>query len=366
MNRSVPIVCCAIWLWTLEPGQATPGARNSVAWLSNTADAIVIGAVDAHSPFSHSPVITIEATVHITRVRKGPLAAGTTLSLSWELPPGVRRSSNTATAKLQSYGIFFLARKPAGRWSVLWVYEGSPMWDEAFLKIPAQSPPGLRAAVLASLPANASVVDTVLAEVVLAHESGVQVNINLIEEFRRSKSPFLESAFVRFQSNRDPHIRNLGIRGSLAAGDVGTLLAIQREHRTLASDDSLWQRLLDSLRLFVNTERRALWSLGLMASDEGSRIDLRSAAASALARMHTRDTLPLLAALLDDPSDELRAIACGGIARFANNLPMDSSQPASRYSPYRTWDTIIHATFESEHTPFWKAWWKEHKAELTK
>lgn len=360
MKRSVPIVCCAICWLALQSSQA------SVAGLAESSDAVVVGSVDAEiARLLPSHPSHVHATVHVSRVLKGPLSRGAVLTLSW---PGARRpfEARAPRWKARSHGVFFLSREPDGQWSVHPVESGGPMWEAAFLPVPPETPPGIRAAILASLPARPSVVDTVLAEAVIALESSAQINTNLIEEFRLSKSRFLESAFVRFQSNQDPHIRNLGIRGSLAAGDVGTLLAIQREHRTLASGDSLWQRLLDALRLFVNTERRAVWSLGLMASDTRSRIDLRSAAASALARMHTRDMLPLLAALLDDPSDELRAIACGGIARFANNLPMDSHQPASRYSPYRTWDTIIHATFESEHTPFWKAWWSQHKAELTK
>ncbi|MFN7933394.1 MAG: HEAT repeat domain-containing protein [Bryobacteraceae bacterium] len=160
-------------------------------------------------------------------------------------------------------------------------------------------------------------------------------------------------------------LRSIGLRGSLASGDISALLSVQRSYSSLSSDTAGWHGLLDELRSYYsNVTPQALSVLGQIASDPTGRVDLRSAAAGALARMHTREALPFLAVLLDDPSQDLRAIASGGIASFANNLPMGSHQPATGPWPYRTPETIARATFEARHAPFWKAWWQENRTKL--
>jgi hypothetical protein len=58
-------------------------------------------------------------------------------------------------------------------------------------------------------------------------------------------------------------------------------------------------------------------------------MDLRVAAAGALARMHTQPNLPYLAKLLTEKSTMLQAMGVGGLASFANNVPIGSHEPAA-------------------------------------
>src|SRR5438552_2506149 len=78
----------------------------------------------------------------------------------------------------------------------------------------------------------------------------------------------------------------------------------------------------------INTSRQSILNLGQLAVDPKMGWDLRNAAAFALARMHTSQTLPYLARLLDDPDAYLRRSACGGMANFAKNAPITTTRPA--------------------------------------
>jgi HEAT repeat protein len=98
---------------------------------------------------------------------------------------------------------------------------------------------------------------------------------------------------------------------------------------------------------------------------------IRSAAAIALARMHTQTALPFLIALLDDADPQMRATGVGGIARFANNVDPTDNQPAAGEWKYRTDDTIRNSVADRqsiEGNPgiiaFWKGWWTQHKSDL--
>ncbi|MDE3198514.1 MAG: HEAT repeat domain-containing protein, partial [Acidobacteriota bacterium] len=106
--------------------------------------------------------------------------------------------------------------------------------------------------------------------------------------------------------------------------------------------------------------------------------DLRQAAAHALAAIHNSQSMPYLAALLDDPDFALRVEAIGGMSAFANSLA--TQNPAENASlsylqlsgngPYRTPETIANFAMgaeavskkESSYLAFWKAWWQEHRA----
>ena len=102
--------------------------------------------------------------------------------------------------------------------------------------------------------------------------------------------------------------------------------------------------------------------------------------AHALASIHTRATLPYLAALLDDPVLDLRAEAVGGMASFANGLPVQitADLTSMRYlqfpekAPYLTPETRANFgmgkfTIEQDEARYlscWRTWWAEHRGEL--
>ncbi|HEY3742964.1 MAG TPA: HEAT repeat domain-containing protein [Bryobacteraceae bacterium] len=112
-------------------------------------------------------------------------------------------------------------------------------------------------------------------------------------------------------------------------------LLIQQQSALATS--SSWASVIDELRTWYLPGNIAdINVLGTVTANPDSRVELRIAAASALARLHSRETLPLLAQLLAEPNSRLQALAVGGFASFANNVPAGSHQPAAGDWKYRT------------------------------
>jgi hypothetical protein len=75
--------------------------------------------------------------------------------------------------------------------------------------------------------------------------------------------------------------------------------------------------------------------------------------------------LPHLATLLNDKNVTIRTFAAGGMASFANNVPIGSHEPAAGAWTYRTDDTIAHSGFDAANVAFWQAWWQQNQSKLT-
>ena len=117
-------------------------------------------------------------------------------------------------------------------------------------------------------------------------------------------------------------------------------------------------------------------SLGTIAADPG----WARCAADALALIHTRETLPYLAPLLDSNDTEVRKSALWGFSRFVDNLPVavPTNIPGMLLAPqgptpYRTSETDGHSpgrrppgsTDDAADVQFWKSWWASMKVKLT-
>jgi hypothetical protein len=96
-----------------------------------------------------------------------------------------------------------------------------------------------------------------------------------------------------------------------------------------------------------STDAAAVGALGRIASDA----NMQACVAEALDRIHTRDTLPFLAQLLDSSDPKAREYAIGGMSRFVDNLPIQTpsnilngkSLVPQGPAPYRTADTDRHS-----------------------
>jgi hypothetical protein len=124
---------------------------------------------------------------------------------------------------------------------------------------------------------------------------------------------------------------------------------------------------------FRNAAPEAIQLLGEFSIDRTLPPSLREAAAQALSAMHTRESIPHLAKLLDDPNPALRARDVVGISLFANgkgaqdpsggpSMPHLNNPPPSAH---RTEQTARYLGFDSanetEWIAFWKAWWLKHQ-----
>jgi len=209
-------------------------------------------------------------------------------------------------------------------------------------------------------------------EVVIGFEAGLPLRYDLVGVYKETQSPVLVSAFKAFQISTNQELAVLGHAGAIATGDVSSIRAIYRNAKTL-STTKRWQSVLTEIQQFRDPRNvNAIAALETIVSDQSAILPLREAAAISLGKMHTRQSLPYLAALLPEQSLTLRAAAVGGLALFANNVPVGSYTPAAGPSPYRDDQTIAHSAWDEtivrrdgSYTTFWQTWWLAHRAELT-
>lgn len=172
---------------------------------------------------------------------------------------------------------------------------------------------------------------------------------------------------------------------------AGVALALA-QHRTNALSDlsRLWPTvggnparvdIVNSLRdSYRDVSPDSVKRLAAMAADP-SFAELRAPAVHALASIHTREALPILATLLEssDPGERMKGVF--GLSSFATGCPVQTPDNVvsmsylrtSRTGPYSTPETVAHFAFrrgpaeqEAELISFWRNWWIDHRAELMK
>jgi hypothetical protein len=367
-NRTT-LVAGAALMFMILPATAAPGGFNSLPQLSASADAIVVGSVEATWTAG-----VYNANITVERVLKGTVAPGSVVSLTWTEPDGGMNIivPNTKPFSVSGHGVFFLQLALGGTWSLMPVMGGPIQWSDTYLGTPPSAADSLTAAVAATVPANATAFDKVAAEVVVLMETTGHAYSEPDYVYLANPSPVLAAAFTRFLSSPNPELVSLGLRGSVLTGDPALIGTVRAQYATLSVAPG-WASLLRAIRsTYVNTSEAAIQALGATATDATAGLDLRVAAAGALARMHTQPALPYLAGLLGESDIALQAAAVGGLSSFANNVPIGGHEPAAGAWPYRTDDTIAHSAFsESAITGrpgylvgFWQTWWQTNHTAL--
>ncbi len=356
-------------LTLLSAALAGPFGPRSLKTLTAQADAIIVGSASA--TYFHD---TVDATIQVERVLKGSLSAGDTVSFLWAVP-GRPPIPPTQPVTLKGHGLFFLTANTVGSWALLPAAGGDILWEMAYIATPVSVPPGLRENASGGLSSAASALDRVYAEVITNEEvsAGGFVPTDIAREFADSpESRVLATAFTRFAASQDPRLKVLGLRGNVRIGDPGLILQIRQSAATVVSQPGWGELLHDLMVYYRNTSLQAIRNLGEVATDPTCPREVRTAAAVALASMHTQASLPYLASLLDDPDVALRAMGVGGLSSFADNVPIGSHTPAAGPWKYRTDDTIAHSAFDvsavkqrdSYFVGFWRNWWQQYRSEL--
>jgi len=359
----------AVLAFVAVPAACGPASLASLPQLTASADAIVVGSVQATGAAG-----AINASITVERVLKGTVASGSVVSLTWTKPAGGMAviMPNAKPFTTSGHGVFFLRLASGGTWSLMPAVNGDIDWYETYLGTPVTVAESTGAAVAATLPPNATAFDKVAAEVVVLMETCGCAYSDPIYMYRESQSPVLAAAFTRFLSSQNPELVSLGLRGSVLNGDPALVGAVRARYATLSKATG-WTDLVRDIRSsYVNTSQVTIQALGAAAADPAAGSDLRIAAAGALARMHTLQALPYLAGLLADDDTALQAAAVGGLSSFANNVPIGSHEPAAGAWPYRTDDAIAHSVFSETaikarsayYLDFWKTWWLANRVEL--
>jgi hypothetical protein len=194
-------------------------------------------------------------------------------------------------------------------------------------------------------------------------------------------SPNVREFLEELSGSPDTVTRLVTLSQLLDRGDVDALRRIteSQELQDLIVRESTGAGLLISRAIgsfFRNTDETAIHLLGELANDQDADERLREASALALSSLHTSESVPYLARLLDAETLVLRKRAVIGLSFFANGVGIqDSSARAplkylneAQPNEYSTAETRRFLGFnesrEDEFVGFWKQWWLLHQADF--
>jgi hypothetical protein len=189
-------------------------------------------------------------------------------------------------------------------------------------------------------------------------------------------SPSVRQLFRQFANSANPAVKALGIAELVRRGDSSALHQLEAETAVLAeaSESTL---IVHSLAMVRDSNPETIRALSRLAAS-GSKIEgLNLAAARALRSMHTEQTLPYLASLLDSDDPNMRAEGVLGLSFYANGVPIvgQGGTPGMSFlrvrkpTKYTTKETREYLGFdptrENEFIAFWRDWWLRHRNELS-
>lgn len=350
-----------VWLGSPHVAFGAGSAPIPLKVLVSNADAVVVAKILDGTVASQM----VNLSLDVQKVLKGPLQTGAVLQVDSSFGADAVRYT---TAIEKDRGIFFL-KSANEKWFLLPVTSGTiAEFRRAFFVLPAASrPKGFGSAV------QPSVHERVLAELAGALESGdVRPRggtVDFMWEYRSDPSTAMKALFAQFASSPNPQLKAAGLRVFISNGDVQAFAQVEKAVATRSANDLA--QIAEEIWYYIKaTDSRAVTNLGRLAGSQSSPAELRKASLTALARIHTRESLPYLAGFLDGTDLELQTLAVGGIAMFANNVPAGEHEPAPGPWKYRTEDTLRHSAMDPaiKNSPgsvaFWKAWWADHRAEL--
>ena len=139
--------------------------------------------------------------------------------------------------------------------------------------------------------------------------------------------------------------------------------------------------IIGSLSYVTDGDNSVVQRLGDLLKSPSLTSEDRRAIGKALMNIHSPLAVTFLAPLLEDKDPQIRADAIGGLALFANNIPIidhrDPTKPSvirfDLQGPYKTPATVEHcelmlpviARNEGYYLSFWKEWWSTNGATIT-
>ena len=363
-------------IFSVATAYASISGQRSFKELEQTADLIVVGSVSGGTKSGS----TLSFSIQVERVIKGNSAmTGTQIAVDWT-PEPQGGPPEAGPPRLTGHGLWFLTRSPSA-WELQPVANNGVPFTSAYIP----EPPGTSLTAYTYSP-GAALSDKVASEISGAIETatasgGTTYLLSLYKLLDELQSPVTQQLWSRLSVSELMNQKLFGLGGLIRSGNTGALQAAFESASSFASYPLEAGILLQSIRGdFRATDSNSVGLLGRIATQVDCPSDLRHAAAKALASIHSKDALPYLAALLDDQDRGLRAEGIGGLASFANGLPVQT--PANTVSlgylqlptsaPYKTDDTVAHlilalpstAPDESSYLSFWKSWWSQNRGSL--
>jgi len=357
---------------TLVAAADSTCAATLIERVLEKADAVVVAEV----PYGTFVNTEYSFTLVVQRSLKGDLKPGVAVPAHYSARGGTIKGRGEFSSQ---FGLWFLAVSSNGEWSVLSPRER--LWPLEFAYYPLSK----RVETQPWDPKNASVVDRVFLELASSidlTEPG-QAFRHLADGALRCVgapgSSRLVDVLQRWSRSTSVNLTTLGLTGLVMLGDTGalvrsaSLLAVIKESQIVDMFHSV-------VSAYRSPNPEGVRALGDMATADSGIAKLAFQAACALRSIHTKETLPYLAKLLDSQDAELRAQAVAGFTLFTRNLPIETpaavagmavSRPVTE-APYRTLDTDRYSNWgrferaedEQAAVGFWKSWWESHRTAL--
>lgn len=324
-------------------------------------DAVVVGTIRSINSAPNQTGILLQ----IVRNLKGSLLPGEMASVDLAV------SSSMGGDRQRETGIWFLQKTSEQKWQALPTMQTSMLFlGDFYLRVdpiePKSPPANLPDARLFRELAN-SVEQNGLASPVWSWME------RLPTDFADSQS--LRAMYSSFLMSTSPEVKALGIAGLVRDGNPAGYDALLADNTPRSQSPSV-NGLLNRAVCEGPRKTEFIQALVKLASSDSS--DMARCAAGALAALHTAETLPTLARLLDHPSRDVRFQAVAGLASFASNLGVPKGgndlswlAPRPGPAPYKPADGNSHypttSTFvdhEAEYITFWKDWWSKNQASI--
>ncbi len=347
-----------------------PVSYIPISKLEKSAVAIVIG---SGRPVSQGGInVLVEITVN--RVLKGPFIPQNQVSATWAAPSEYNARINPSRSVS---GMWFLKSKEQSSWEILPVATGDVIFNLTYIPI-SIGPMVPDFSYESTAPTIEKIIYELGAEIERSEgESRVLIDLFSDESITPADPTIMPRLRARFAKSPSSRVKVLGLLGLIKQGNGEALAQLVNDRNML--DTAAREPALSNAICNCRGENPLLIeTLGKLIAPENSMY-LRRCAAYALRSIHTRDTLPYLAQLLDSDSGDLRYDGVIGLASFANNLPMQTRQNvvnmgwlrAESKGAYTTEETLqnlpskpLFDKEEAKYVGFWKHWWATNRTTL--
>jgi len=337
--------------------------------LTQQADGVVVGKISRAQNSSSGAKLALL----VDRVIKGSFTPGETISLAWNGPPPSRAPGQP----WGDYGIWFL-QSAGPNWRIVQIPAAQSLETSCYRRPEGTLPP----ATATTGTAAPSPVELMLAELTNAAEKfdphGFEFIQTIDSFFHMPPSPALTAAFRQMSQSTNPNVKVLGLIGLITGGDSASLGLLPLEN-TPPLNRFGGGRMGWAISTVRDSAPVTVRELGSIATGKNVPLGIRQCAAEALAKIHTKETLPFAALFLDSQDVTLQKWGLDAFSRFVMNLPIEKPEMLTTMAwmkpqgpaPYSSPETDRHIAGPGipesklpEYISFWKAWWSQMQNHL--
>jgi hypothetical protein len=339
----------------------------SISTLNQQADVVVVGTAISLQQVGFEVTFDLQ----VSEVVKGQVAVGQVLSVGWTAPDSTSMLRSPSTWSRS--GIWFLQSSGAGAWRSLSARPPGMFFDSLYYPIGAPA-----AAATSAAMATADPVETIIGRIAAAN-LGLPANQRptVLSALGTDDSPAIRSLLRSLLTVSDGRLVCAGFQGLIERSDSAALEQFAQQRESLKTTLGIDGVVMAISAYYRNTDPAAMVTLGNLATTPSTVPRLQPYAVHALVAIHTKETLPYLASLLDSTDTAVVKEAVIGLGYFANGAGMQTvaGTPGLTHlnnrapNAFTTPDTQKYFGFDpakaAEYVAFWKSWWLAHKAELT-